>query len=354
MSYKGLQKINPQEILFNMGGFGVLLFAPAYSMLQKGIIDYKTLLLFEGSFFAAPHLMSTYFRTYTEKAELERYKAYTIYLPVLLVLGIALFIHYFGVNFLWVLGSIYFYWQWWHHARQSFGLGRKYQRSNEYEISDSDKRVNDLAIWAVAILGIVLKSNAAGDHYETIPIKAIHLPLFVTYSLIALAGVYIFFFIGRQLYLASSKQTIQAQFLTHWLIQSFVFICFFGLLPTDIGIIAASFWHCTQYISYVHEHQEKKVSNNILQHPFFQNLFSRDNWLVYLGVLITVSFVLPALRLGFQALQLNSLALAFSIAVTFHHYILDGVIWTRNEINWSLNSKRSAVPIADELTVVQS
>jgi len=342
MNLKGYKSLNLQEILFQMGGFGVLLFGPAYALLQRGIIDYKSLLLFEASFFANPHLMSTYFRTYTCKAEFERYKPYTLYLLILLIIGLALCINSFGFQFLWILGSVYFYWQWWHHSRQSYGLGRKYQHSKEYQLSPLDSKLNDLVIWSVAILGIALKSNLAGDRYENIPIKVLHLPIDLIVFLLISVLVYIIFYLGRQLHLMLTHKIVQGLFLIHWAIQSFVFICFFGLLPTDIGIIAASFWHCTQYISYTHCHQQRKANSNMLQHPFWKNLFQTDNWMVYLGVLLAFSFLIPAFKVGFGALQLSSLALAFSMGLTFHHYILDGLIWTRKEIEWSLKEAKVA------------
>ena len=51
-----------------MGGLGLLLFLPAYFLLQKGIIDYKSLLLFEGIFL----LVRIYFQVIFELIQTQK------------------------------------------------------------------------------------------------------------------------------------------------------------------------------------------------------------------------------------------------------------------------------------------
>jgi hypothetical protein len=325
------------EILFSMGGFGVLFFTPFYLLLQKGFISYKALLLFESIFFANPHLVASYLRAYTDKAETNRYKFYTLLLPLIIFAAIASFIHFLGLNFIWTIGSLYFYWQWWHHSRQSFGIGRKYQANLKGSLEQIDFKLNDLAIWSVAICGIALKSTAARDYYEGIPIRTLHLPAIFVQVIIGITLLLCTAFLLRQVWLLLSKQIIQSNFLIHWMIQSFVFICFFGLLPTDIGIIAASFWHCTQYMSHVRNHQEVKVSNGLLAQPFWKAIYPKENWFSYLVFLITISLSLLLVKLGLSSLNVLALVFGFSMTITLHHYLLDAVLWTSKEVNWSLN-----------------
>jgi hypothetical protein len=323
------------EVFFSMGGLGILLFAPAYFLLQTGVIGYKTLLLFEGLFFANPHLVSSYLRAYSEDQEIKRYSLYTIYLPIFILVSLSLLVFKFGTAW-WILGSLYFYWQWWHHARQSFGLGRKFQKYSG-SISEPDKTFNDLAIWTAALAGIVLKSNASHDYYEGIPIRAVHLPNGLTYTLLAVLGSLILFYLARQIQLKLTKGLFQRAFIIHWCVQSFVFICFFGLLPNDIGIIAASFWHCTQYITHVKNHQETKLHNGWLQHPVWKAIYAKENWLTYLIFLFSVSLAIPLFKLQLTSLNLSALLFGVSMTITFHHYLLDAVLWSRKEVSWSLN-----------------
>lgn len=329
-------KENFYLVFLSMGGLGLLLFVPAYFLLQKGIIDYKSLLLFEGIFFASPHLFSSYFRSYTDLEEMKRHKIYTLYLPIVLFFILFSFIHLFGLNTLWIIGSIYFYWQWWHHARQSFGLGRQYQRQNNFNLSKLDVTFNDYALWLTALLGILLKSSSAGQYYEGIPIRTFVLPNIVLITFIGLIIFYLLFYTARQVYLFKQQKVIQSKFLIHLILQSLVFIYLFGLLPTDIGIIGASFWHCTQYITFVKKHQKQKAINQLIKNPFWHNLFAKENWFMYLTILFIFSGLLPVLKFNLSTLQINGLALAFSLSLTFHHYLLDGILWTKNEIKWSL------------------
>jgi hypothetical protein len=330
-----------QTVLFRMGLFGVLLFLPAYLLLAKGVIDYKSLLLFESMFFATPHLMSTYLKAFTDKAELQRHKFACLALPFIMLLFIAAFIKMFGMQLLWSLGSVYFYWQWWHHARQSFGLGRIFQREDlqnlhltEQTSNKSSALINDCALWAVAILGICLKSNQAGDYYEGVPIRVIHLPLEVIGMVAFCCIACLFVFATKQIELYQAHQKLETRFIVHLTIQSFVFVVFFGLLPTDIGIIAASFWHCTQYITFVKAHQKGKVEHSLIQLDVWKNIFSKQNIFVYFAVLFCLSLLLPLSRYGLTKLQMNTLAFAFGMTLTFHHYILDAIFWTKGEMQW--------------------
>jgi hypothetical protein len=316
-----------------MGGFGIMLFMPAYFLLQKDILDYKSLLLFETLFFANPHLISSYLRVYTQKAEIEKYQIYTIYIPIFLLTILVLT---YGLNGLWWIGSVYFYWQWWHHARQSFGIGRKYAKY-QLNVSNFDLSLNDYIIWVLASIGIILKSNLANDYYEGIPLRVLHLPGALTSLLVALGICFISFYLARQIYLWFKNKTLQMAFLAHLSFHSLVFIVFFGLLPNDLGIIAASFWHCTQYIYFVRNHQEQKLNNGALKGSIWTMLLHKNNWLIYLISLFMFSFLLPILKINLNNLHVSALLFSFSMGLTFHHYLLDAVIWTRKEISWSLS-----------------
>jgi hypothetical protein len=326
-----------------MGGFGIIFFAVTYSIYLKGLIDFKTMALLDAFLFASPHLFSSYLRVYSDKAEVERYKVVSFVIPIIIILITYSIIHFSEMSLLWTLGSVYFYWQWWHHARQSFGIGRKYQFSLNEKLSDLDLKLNDITLWSIAILGICLKSNIVGDHYEGIPLKVIHLPIPLVSFVVVVTSLIGVIFVGRQLFIAFSKNIIQTSFLAHLGVHSLVFIMFFGLLPTDIGILAASMWHCTQYMSYVKGHQQIKAERNLLSNRFLSYLFKEENIYIYFAVLFLFSLSIPLSRFSLQELQLNTLALSFSMALTFHHYILDGVVWTKREITWSLSPKNEAI-----------
>jgi uncharacterized membrane protein YecN with MAPEG domain len=330
-------QLNIAEVLFGMGGLGVLLFVPAYMALKSGWLDYKSLLLLEGFLFAKPHLISTYLRVYSSQTEIKHYQNYTLWLPFFLLSCIGLILYYGGTKWLWLLGSIYFYWQWWHHARQSYGLGRKYQK--QLLLEEADQKYNDAILWSLAVCGILLKSNIAGDYYEGIPLRVLHLPLYLIGFCLVLTVLLNLLYWGRQIYLYRHKQIIQKAFLSHYGLHALVFIVFFGLLPTDLGIIAASFWHCTQYISFVKEHQNQKVHKQILETAIWQKILKPQNWLLYILIIWLLGFGLHALNKSLTLLSVYGLVLTFNLSITFHHYWLDAIIWTRKEINWSLNAK---------------
>ncbi|MDX1918071.1 MAG: hypothetical protein SFT81_02885 [Candidatus Caenarcaniphilales bacterium] len=352
MSKAQSQKLSAFEILFGMGGFGVLLFGIFYLSAHFTPWSMPILIVAEGALFATPHFLSTFVRVLSDPAETERHRFNLFLLPILLFAGLMSWSTLFGTEMIWIFGSLYFYWQWWHHARQSFGLGRYYQ-SQDQILAPQDRLLNDLALWTVALLGIALRSTAAGEQYEGIPIQTIHLPVSsLSYIFSACVIVVLFFLIKRLPSLIFNPSS--RPFFIHWLIQSFVFVVFFGLLPAGLGIIAASLWHCTQYLTYSWRHQQKKHQSVGFANLPLSKIFQPKAIIFYLGGLIILALIKFQFdrQVIFPA-QIAGLAFAYSLAINFQHYILDGILWTRKEIDWSLGKGRQIEPTGAIMPVIR-
>ena len=93
---------------------------------------------------------------------------------------------------LWVIVSIYFYWQWFHYARQSWGISRSY-RGKERSALYEDGWLDQAIFYALPVLGILYRSHQdaglfIGLELKVIPVPAmaVHIAAVATVALIGL------------------------------------------------------------------------------------------------------------------------------------------------------------------------
>ena len=58
---------------------------------------------------------------------------------------------------LWAIVSVYFYWQWFHYTRQSWGISRMY-RGKDREALYEDGWIDQAIFYALPVLGILYRS----------------------------------------------------------------------------------------------------------------------------------------------------------------------------------------------------
>ena len=100
--------------------------------------------------FGYHHVIATYTRLcFDRKSFSEHWPLIVVFLP-LVAIGTLAVAYFVG---LWVIVSIYFYWQWFHYTRQSWGISRVYrgkQRGALYEDGGLDQAI----FYALTVLGI--------------------------------------------------------------------------------------------------------------------------------------------------------------------------------------------------------
>jgi hypothetical protein len=112
------------------------------------------ILIFDLWFLGYHHVISTYTRLCFDKQSFRQSRLLIFgLLPLVAVATLALTV---SVG-LWAIVSIYFYWQWFHYARQSWGISRAY-RAREREALYEDGWVDQAIFWAVPVLGVLYRS----------------------------------------------------------------------------------------------------------------------------------------------------------------------------------------------------
>ncbi len=231
---------------------------------------------------------------------------------------------------IWVIVTIYFYWQWWHYTRQSWGMSRVF-RGKDPDALYEDGWLDQAIFYALPTFGILLRSNQSHERFigldlRSIPVPDIAIPI-AGVATVALIAVWI----ARRVQAAMSGQLAVVHTLymfTHFAIFTLAYI----LTPDiSLGWLMINIWHNGQYILFVWMFNNKRFRSGIDPEARFLSYISQTGrlWL-YLGTSIAITGVIywGVLRtidwLFFAGL---SATLVLYQVVNFHHYIVDSMIW---------------------------
>lgn len=273
------------------------------------------------------HVISTFTRICFDKESFQEHKFLMVgLLPIVIVLtlGVA---WVFG---LWVIVSIYFYWQWFHYTRQSWGIARAY-RGKDRQASYEDGWLDQAIFYSVPVLGII--SRSAEQHPTFIGMELWSFPVppaIATLSAYLAVGLLAFWLFSRVKAASEGRLAIvhSMYMITHFAI---FYIGYIATSDITLGWLMINIWHNTQYILFVWMYNNKRFKDGIDPDAKFLSYISQTGrlWLylitcvaitgvVYWGVLRAVDWFLFA--------GLSATIVLYQI-VNFHHYMIDSRIW---------------------------
>ncbi|MEM1274402.1 MAG: hypothetical protein AAGF88_11330 [Pseudomonadota bacterium] len=273
------------------------------------------------------HVISTYTRICFDKESFEENKLLLVGLLPLVVVGTLAAAFVVG---LWLIVTIYFYWQWWHYARQSWGIAKVY-RGKDPKAAYEDGWLDQAIFYAVPIFGILSRSAEQHPTFIGMELWSFPVPPIVAQiSGVIAAGLFAYWLAAR------IRAAVQGRLaIVHTMYVSTHFIIFYlaYIATSDItlGWLMINIWHNAQYILFVWLYNTKRFSDGIDPKAKFLSYISQPNrlWLylltcvaitgvIYWGVLRTIDWLFFA--------GLSATIVLYQI-VNFHHYIVDSKIW---------------------------
>jgi hypothetical protein len=273
------------------------------------------------------HVIATYTRLcFDRKSFGEHWPLLIILLPAVAIITLAIA---YGVG-LWVIVSIYFYWQWFHYTRQSWGISRAYRgkdRSALYE----DGWLDQAIFYALPVLGILHRSNQNPGEFIGLELRVIPIPSalvsLATAAAIALLAIWVFR--RLQAWREGRLATIHTLYLaTHFLVFAVAYLL---IEDVTVGWLVINIWHNAQYVLFVWMFNTKRFKNGSDPDARFLSYISQPNrlWLYFLTCIgitgVLYWGVLGTLSAFFFA-GLSATIILYQI-VNFHHYIVDSMIW---------------------------
>jgi hypothetical protein len=285
------------------------------------------ILIFDLWFLGYHHVISTYTRLCFDRKSFADSGFLVFGLLPMVAAGTLAIAWFVG---LWAIVSVYFYWQWFHYTRQSWGISRMYRAKDRDELYE-DGWIDQAIFYSLPVLGVLYRSWQDPGKFIGLDLKVIPTPSWlVTACAIATAGLLAYWVLRRVRAWWTNRL---AAVHTIYLLSHFAIFAAGYLLIEDItyGWLAINIWHNAQYILFVWLFNSRRFKDGIDPDARFLSYISQPNrlWLYLLTCVgitgVVYWFVLGTLSTMFFA-GLSATIVVYQI-VNFHHYVVDAMIW---------------------------
>jgi len=315
------------DSLYIFGTLSVAIAAGSIVIGQPAL--FLTVFVLNGWLLGYHHVVSTFTRLSFDSDSFKQHRFLVLWLPIFVLAAVILLSAVFGV---WILVSMYLYWQWWHYTRQSYGVSRIYAR----KCGIAPDRITTAMIYAVPVWGILYRSYQAPRHYLFADVKVIPIPYWLVVLAAVVALMVTALWASRQLQLFLRGELPIGH--TAYLLSHLVGFGVAYLLIDDInhGWLVLNVWHNSQYILTVWMFNNSRFKNEAnAKHTFLYHLSQTKNVALYFLVCFLISTifytalasVLSWVSLTFAAAAALPLVAIVYQSINFHHYVVDAVIW---------------------------
>jgi len=305
---------------------------PAVAFLTGAVIHWQPhlftpILIFDLWFLGYHHVIATYTRLcFDRKSFAEHWSLLVVLLPAVTV-GTLAVVYLFG---LWTVVSVYFYWQWFHYTRQSWGISRAY-RGKERAALYEDGWLDQAIFYAVPVLGILVRSYQDPGTFIGLELRVVPVPGIVVSVAAAATVVLLAIWLWRRVEAVREGRLAMVHTIymgTHFLVFA---VAYLFIADVTIGWLVINIWHNAQYVFFVWMFNSRRFKNGIDPDARFLSYISQPQrlWLYLVTCLVITGviywFILGTLNMLFFA-GLSATIVLYQI-VNFHHYIVDSRIW---------------------------
>ncbi len=230
----------------------------------------------------------------------------------------------------WAIVTIYFYWQWFHYARQSWGISRAYRAKERGALYEEGTL--DLAIfYAWPVLGILHRSHQDPGVFIGLPLATFPVPHAAVLAAAAATAVLTCWWAARRFrawQLGRLSAAHSLYMLTHFLIFG---VCYVLVDDVTYGWLGINIWHNAQYILFVWLYNSRRFKDGVDPKARLLSYISQPNrlWLYLLVCLGITGLVYVGLLGTLEAVLVSGLSgtVVLYQIVNFHHYVVDATIW---------------------------
>jgi hypothetical protein len=280
------------------------------------------------------HVVSTFTKLAGTREDRHRNRWLIWLLPAILVIT-------FGagaLDGLVAVVTLYFFWQWFHYVRQSWGIGQRY-RFRGGGIAWESPRLAEVTMWAVPVWGVLYRCHQNPDTFLDLPLWLPPVPALVVdaVGLVAL-GLVIWWCLGR---VRAWRRGELAVGHTLYVLSHFaIFAVAYRAIPDiSLGWLLVNVWHNAQYIAFVWLHNRQRFARGVTSDARALSWLSQAGagraFTYYLAcTAVSTAMYMAATgvhRVIVQSVTLSSISflLLFSMGLNFHHYVVDSLIWKR-------------------------
>jgi hypothetical protein len=310
----------PFDRFFIFGISGIALVSGVVVTLEPGL--FAPILAVDLWLLGYHHVISTFTRLCFDASSFRQHRFLVLGLPVIVIFAVFLLIG--GVG-LWTVTTLYFYWQWFHYTRQSWGISQIYRRKANGLVSEEPRSL-ELIFYLLPLWGILNRSHQNADTFLGLELWLLPIPGVVVDLVGIAAGVALtWWVVGRVILWYRGRLPIAH---TQYMVSHFAvfYVGYVAIESMDAGWLVLNIWHNAQYIALVWFYNSNRFKKGVDPSARFLSTISqaRNTWL-YLVVCVVLSTV-AYLAVDSLVAALIAPIVIFQ-AANFHHYIVDGLIW---------------------------
>jgi hypothetical protein len=292
------------------------------------------------------HVISTFTKLAGTKEDRRENRFLIYYLPFIVLAAVGGLAAGVGV---WTVITIYFFWQWYHYVRQSYGVATFYLRKQEKPSPyvQEEKWINNFVIWSVPVWGVLYRCYQGWDEFLFQEIWMPTVPLLVVQLAGAVAAVSVgLWLVSCALAWHQSRLSIARTCFIASHICAF-YVGYIAIEHITIGWLVANIWHNAQYVLFVWLYNTNRFKSPAQSPKGVMAYISQrtsGRVLTYFAFcLVATTAVYSSMIYGYSWVfgddkeLLTLLYIMTFQAVNFHHYIVDAKIWkARNPKNRSI------------------
>jgi hypothetical protein len=273
------------------------------------------------------HVVSTYTRLCFDRKSLAEH--WPLIAGLLPLVGLATLAAAYAFG-LWIIVSVYFYWQWFHYTRQSWGISRAY-RGKERAALYEDGWLDQAIFYALPMLGMLHRSNQDPGFFIGLELRVVP----VSSALVSAAGMATIALLAAWTFrriLAWREGRLAAAHTLYMLTHFTIFaIGYLAIADTTYGWLVINIWHNAKYILFVWMFNTRRFKDGVDPEARFLSYISQPGRLglyVVACILITGVLYWGVLR-TIDALYFAGLSATIVLyqIMNFHHYVVDSRIW---------------------------
>jgi hypothetical protein len=302
------------------------------SLMAGGVIavypgSFGVLLLCDNWLLGFPHVVATFTRLVPDRPSVARHWFLIFVLPLIVVAATSGLVAWMGV---WIIATIYFYWQWFHTVRQGWGVAKLFRRSAKGSVVESEP-FDEFLFYLVPAWGLLHQLCLGPDHFLFPSVKIIVPPIpAIVGEAVGVAAVVGLAWWGLQRCreaLAGTLPVLHTAFaLSHFTIFIVGYVVMDGMAG---GWVVTNIWHTGQYLMLVWMFNENTGLRHGRRSSAFLVLTGGNRIWRYLALCFIVALpVYIAITWGINAgASAATIAIILNQTLNFHHFIVDGVIW---------------------------
>lgn len=285
--------------------------------------------------FGYEHLVATWTRLLGDPEERARHRRLIVYVPPLVLIGLYVFGRAYGLTGIYAL---YFLGQLHHTVRQSWGLAQQY-RHRAGGLPWDPVRLSEVTMWSVPVWGLLHRCAQQPDEFLFQPFWLPQVPrLSVVIAGALSCALWLYWAYTRVM--AYRRGQLALGHTLYMLSHLLIFLAGYILIEELCsGWLLVNVWHNVQYIVFVWQYNRRRFASGIDPEARALSWLSQPGrrraalyFLVSVALALPLYYLLPRLGRRIDQILIDTAVptvITVGLSLTFHHYIVDAIIWRR-------------------------